>query len=512
MLFRSESLGGALGVYLPASGLVRLNGLVRNVVLAWLISEGQFGLLVLALLAINVLLPAASLGLHEAVGRYVPLFETRGALRAYLRRTTPLVLVVSVVSAGLLASTAESVGGWLFNTLDRGPSTADTAETAQIASLTRWVAAALFSLTWYFYVVSILRGLRMFRAIGLTELCTGLLFTASAVMVAFCGAKTAKAVIISYAGSMLLMLVLVALGLRSRLRAWPEQSGALEAGEPVVTRMLRFSVWAAFAAMMWHTLQSYPTWYLNKIHGETPTAIFGGIRLLTQVGFLAAMAIITVVTMSVTKSWEAEGQEVANRRYLLAFKATACMLLIVSVVTVMAARPLMWLLPANFARGREVIPLLLLFSMLCAELSFLGIQFTLIEKARLLFYPWAFGVAANVALAAVWVRPATAQPSLSMSEQLLPSAQAGVVAMTGALAVCLLLLLIRRRPIDRGAWILLAAGFALCLPVWAMVAVLLVVALLGPSVLFSRDERAEIRRRTGQLIERLRRRPGTTES
>ncbi|MGB9626556.1 MAG: hypothetical protein ACPMAQ_17010, partial [Phycisphaerae bacterium] len=194
-LFRDERAGPALGVYLPAMAVFRFVGLVRNVVLAWFIDKGQFGLLLLALLIVNVLAPITSLSLHEAVTRYVPMFERRGALRWYLRRVVPMLLVIASTTTALLALTAHPVGNWLFRSLETSPMSAATDRGVlaggEIAALTRWVAATLLALACYNFVMGALRGLRMFRALSLMELTQTVLFTGGAIAVAWFGSASA---------------------------------------------------------------------------------------------------------------------------------------------------------------------------------------------------------------------------------------------------------------------------------------------------------------------------------
>ncbi|MHA1600319.1 MAG: hypothetical protein ACTSW2_05795, partial [Alphaproteobacteria bacterium] len=100
-LFRSRSISQSLGIYLPIAAAYRLIGLARGVILAWLLTEREFGLFQLALLGGNVLLPVCGVGLNEALARYVPQYEARGVLCSFLRRALPFVLVVSAVLCGL---------------------------------------------------------------------------------------------------------------------------------------------------------------------------------------------------------------------------------------------------------------------------------------------------------------------------------------------------------------------------------------------------------------------------
>jgi len=508
-LFRDERAGPALGVYLPAMAVFRFVGLVRNVVLAWFIDKSQFGLLLLALLIVNVLAPITSLSLHEAVTRYAPLFERRGALRWYLRRVVPMLLVIALTTTTLLAMTAYPVGNWLFRSLQSSPMSAATAQGVfaggELAVLTRWVAATLFALAAYNFVMGALRGLRMFRALSLMELTQTVLFTGGAIAVACFGSASAGTIVLTYLAALVVATSVFGLALRCRVHGWSEQQAALTDRERVVGRMLRFSVWTAIAAVAWQTLQIYPTWYLNKVHGHEAIAVFGGMRTIAQGVLLAATPVITVVMTMVTRAWEVEGREAADRRFRLAFKATVLVLFAGSAVVAALRHPIMRLFPASYGQGAVVAQPLLLFFLLAADLTFLSIQFSLIEKTRLLMWPWAVGVAANVVIAWLWVRPAGAGCRLSISEQLMPTAQGGVVAMAAALVVCLLLLRMERRRVDRGSWVVMAAGFALCLPWQAGLLVATGLLLLARPLIFTQEEAATLRVHAARLCGFVRR-------
>jgi O-antigen/teichoic acid export membrane protein len=496
-LFRGETTGPALGVYLPTMAAFRFLGLVRNVVLAWLVSEGQFGLLLLSLLVVNVLAPVASLTLHEAAARYVPMFESRGALRAYLRRAVPLSLIVAATAASALALAADPVGIWLFHSLQAGPSPGEPAQVSrgvdEIVALTRWVAAAVFGMSVYSFLMGILRGVRMFRALSLMEITQTVLFTGGAIVVAWREPNSAKAIVVCYVAALLFVVAVFAVALRRRLRDWPEQQTPLADNESVAGRMLRFSLWTAVATLAWQTLQNYPTWYLNKIHGHAAIAVFGGIRSIAQGVLLAALPVITVVMTMVTRAWETEGRDAADRRFHLAFKTTVLLLFAGSAIVSAAKAQVIRLFPASFAPGEVVTQPLLLFFLLATDLTFLSVHFSLIEKTRRLMWPWVVGVVTNIVIAWLWVRPAPPGRALGMPGQLLPAAQAGVVAMAVALAVCLLLLRLERRPVDRGSWAVIVAGFALCLPWQATAAVAACLVILARPLVFTRAESVALR-------------------
>jgi len=210
-LFHGETITQALSVYLPATALCRLIGLVRNILLTWwMFDPTEFGLFALALVVINLLNPLCSLALNEAVTRYTPLYETRGMLRGFVWRSGLLVCVVGAATTALLLKLAPTVGGTLFETLTLRTRSAP-AHAMSSHVLMENIAWTTFTLIVYFFAIGVFKGLRMFRAISLMELVSASCFTVLALMAVLRGHGTAAAVIACYMMSMWVALACFAL-------------------------------------------------------------------------------------------------------------------------------------------------------------------------------------------------------------------------------------------------------------------------------------------------------------
>ncbi|MGQ9651321.1 MAG: lipopolysaccharide biosynthesis protein [Phycisphaerae bacterium] len=490
ILFRPDGVGASLGFYLPATMLSRFMGLIRGVVLTWLISESQYGLLQIALLSISILHPLLGAGFNEAMTRYVPQYETRGALRAFLARALAGALLISVVSCGLAWLVAGPLGRFLFEIM---PEAGGLPAGFNVTLIGHLAVAATFCLVLYFLMLGILRGLRMFRAISAIETVYQVGFTVVAVAIALLGWKSAQAMLICYAASVLATVLLFSPSLVRMIGSAADQPEPLsESGRALLGQMLRFSIWAALAALMWQTLQYYPVWYLHKVCGREGevTGIFAAMRLLAQAVLVIALAVVTVVQTSATKTWESRGQEAADRLLLLGFKATALVLLGLSAVLAVSARLLVMIYPSSYAVGRAAITPSLLNYVLWSYLLFQTIHFTLIEKTRHVFVPWCLGLLCTIVLSK-WL----VQPGLPDEAAILAAAWAGVLGITPAMLTCLVLLKLEKRPFDFGTWLLLAAACVLALPLPLMVPIMGLVMLLaaGTTAILNHEEKRQIR-------------------
>lgn len=492
LLFRSDSVGSSLGFYLPAAAVSRFMGLIRGVILAWLISESQFGLFQLAVLGISVLQPLLGVGFNEALSRYVPQHEARHTLRAFLARAVPMGVVIALVLCSAAWLAAGPIGRFLFTSLpEAGVAPID----ADAETLGRLAAVTTFCLILYFLLLAVLRGLRMFRAISVIETTYHFGFTVLAVVAALAGRKSAGAMVACYAMSVLAVALAFTPSLVRVLAGAGDQRLPLTENnreQGLLRQMLRFSFWAALAAVMWQTLHYYPMWYLHKLCGQEGevTAVFGGMRLMTQAVLVLAVAVAMVVQTSVTRTWEAQGREPADRQLLLAFKATAVVLLAFSALLAVSARLLVKIYPPSYAIGAPIIAPSLLNWMICSHLMFLAIHFNLVERTRHVFMPWCLGLMCNAAFGK-WL----IQPGLAPEAALTAAAWAGVLGITPALVLCVFLLRIEKRSMDFGTWLLLIVTFALILPAPLMLPLVGLVLLLtaGTTLVFSHDDKRQIR-------------------
>jgi O-antigen/teichoic acid export membrane protein len=256
-------------------------------------------------------------------------------------------------------------------------------------------------------------------------------------------------------------------------------------------------MWAAAAAVIWQALQYYPMWYLQKTHGPMLTAVFGSVRMITQIVVVGAVTVVAVVQTSITKQWESQSREAADRRLALAYKATSLLMLAGCVAFAMAAGPIMRLFPPSYGIGTRIVPLCLLFFLISSHLTFLAIHFALIERMRDLFWPWALGLTGNVVLSALFVtpdRPAT--------DAIVSAAWAGSLGLSLALAAAIALLRWERRPIDAGTVIFWIAIYILPLPLAAqcLLFAVLLVLVTATGIVFTSAEKEQM----GQHAARLR--------
>ncbi|MBN2562408.1 MAG: lipopolysaccharide biosynthesis protein [Phycisphaerae bacterium] len=485
-LFRSSPFGRALGMYLPATVIFRLINFGRIVLLSWWMTRQQFGLFGIILLVFNVMAPVCSLGLNEAVTRYVPQHEARRSLWSFLKRSLGLLIVVTAVSAGLIIAFSSVLGEFFYAQVFADPAVREQFS-AGAQHLARLSAVVIGLLVVYFYLLAVLKGLRMFAALAMMEVTHGALFLAASVVAILSGHLSARVLAGLYGVSLAIPILFFGVGLKRVTTRWTVQHEAA-ASDGLVAKLLRFSIWTMLAGGTWQFLVSYPALFLNKVHGHEAAGVFIAVRQIGQFILIGAVAVSTVVMTTVTKTWESQGREAAERQLSLAFRCTGLALLVFCAVIALGKDLVILMFKAEYAPGASILPLQLLFFLIGACLAFLPIHFQLIEKTRHIFWPWAVGVAANVliafwltgpSLAAVkeqavwrWLAPITSAvcaTGFSDPQGLDSAAWCGVFAIGLALVMCVMLIRAERCRLDRGTHTVIVSVVLLAAKPWILV-------------------------------------------
>jgi len=514
-LFQSSPLNKAMGMYLPATVAFRLLNFARILLLTWWMTRQQFGLLAMILFTINVMTPLCSFGLNEAVARYVPQHETRGSLRQFLLRSASLLLPVTAVSVLLMVAFSSLLGVFFYAQFFTDPAVFKEfkAGAPQLAQVSAVVIGLLIA---YFYLLAVLKGLRMFIALAVIEVLHSLLFLLGAIVARVGGHLSAFTLTGIYGISLAIPVAIFGLALARAVGRWRSQHHEIiepPQGRSLSNTLLRFSVWTTLAGVTWQIMIVYPAWFLNKVHGNEAVGVFSAVRQIGQFILIGAVAVSTVVMTTVTKTWESQGRKAAERQLSLAIRGTGLGLFMLCAIVAMGKDWVILIFKAEYAAGASILPLQLLFFLIGAYLAFLPIHFQLIEKTRHIFWPWAVGVAANVLVAlwllgpnletvqdlAIWQRltPITSAifvTGFSDPQGLGSAAWCGVIAIATALVLCMVLIRAERCRLDRGTYIVVASAILLAAKPWILavgIVVLLVLA-MRTELIFTADERRRL--------------------
>jgi O-antigen/teichoic acid export membrane protein len=449
--FGMTGVGKSVRVYLPATVIYRGMSFFRGIVLAWMLARatGQYGLLSIALQAINILAPLVSMGLNEAVTRYVPAYQQDHQLRRFLSLAGSLILGLSIVlTLGLI---------FFSNPLSRAIFAGASMPAEEVTSLTLATFVSVFAIIVYFLVVAILKGLRMFTALAVMELVHGLLFLGLSLLAVLIIAPRADVVIWSYTLAMLIPTVIWTLGLIKKIPAdRPEYENAF-VPTAIVRRLTVFGFWSAVGGVVWQTWQIYSLWHLTKFDSAHDGDILAAARLLGQLILVVASALSSVVLTHVCTIWEKGEHKSAFFLHDLYTKVIMLSLLSAAMLLVILRDPLAWIFPAKFGEVSSVLPSVVTYYQLSAMLSFLAIQFVMLEKMRQILWPWLAGLIGNILLA-IWM--------IHGEQALIGAADAASLSTLPAIGIAILILRVEGGSISKGLILVTFASGILLLPSW----------------------------------------------
>jgi O-antigen/teichoic acid export membrane protein len=448
-LFNVSGVGRSVKIYLPATLIYRGMSFLRGILLAWLLARqtGQYGLLSIALQVINILAPLVSLGLPEAITRYVPTCQQKNNLRSFLRLSAGLTMGITLIATLVLLFFSHPLGRAIFAGKDVDP--------GQITPLAYSTMVAIFAITAYFIVIAVLKGLRMFGALAVMELVHGTLFLIFSLGAIFFIGPQTQWIVWSYSLAMIIPTLVWGVGIVRQLPA-AEKPGDAFGVDSLMRRLAGFGIWAAMGGIVWQSWQLYALWHLTRVSDAINSDIFAAARLIGQLVLIVGAAMSSVVMTHICAIWEKGDREQAGSKYDFYTKLVIFGLIFVGLILIALREPMAMVFPNKLNRISEILPAVLLFYQNCAILGFLAIRFIVIEKMRLLLWPWLAGLIVNVLLSVIMVRPAHA---------LFGEAHAAAWSTWAALIVALVLMYAERQSVSRGLILLIIFSIILVVPI-----------------------------------------------
>ncbi len=446
-LFRSTGVSESVRVYIPATIIYRGISFIRGFALAWFLAKqtGQYGLLTIALQVINIFAPLVSIGLNEAITRYVPLYRQKNQIGSFISRSVLLVLGITFVACVILTIFSGALGKVLFASGNILPN--ESIRLAQACFVT------IFAIVTYFFAASILKGLRFFTLLSVMEILHGVLFLALSLAGVYYTGANAEIVIWAYTISLLIPAILCGILLAGRMGG-QETNEIVEFGG-LARQLIKFGFWAAIAGIFWQSWQIYSLWFLTKFSSAANSDIFAAGRLIGQLIIIVGTAFSIVVMTTVCSCWENKRRELALQLYDVYAKFFLLLLLGCGIVMIILREPLSKIFPSQFAGISGILPQIILFFQFATVLTFLAIHFVILEKTRLMLWPWLAGLLSNIILGFLWIRGPHA---------LIGAVDASAWSALPAILVTVILIIAEKHRISLGLTIIILGSITLILP------------------------------------------------
>ncbi len=469
-LFRITGIGKSVRVYIPATIVYRGTSFIRGIILAWLLARqtGQYSLLTIALQVINILAPLVSLGLNEAITRYVSAYHQRNKLKQFLLKSSLLVSGITFSFCLILFAFSEYLGKFIF--ANNYIAIQESVRLAHASLIT------IFAITLYFLIASVLKGLRMFLALSILELVHGILFLIMSIVGVLYISRHAEIVIWSYIASLLIPTILLGAMFINNIGKIETSNRTLPI-KSLSFRLIRYGFWAAISGIIWQSWQMFSLWYLTKFNDASLGDTFAAARLIAQLIVIVGIALSIIVMTSVFVKWEQGKREQANMLLDFYTKIVFLAMLGCSLLLVGFRHYLAFVFPEKFSGAAIILPQMILFFYLATVLTFLAIHFVLLEKTILMLWPWTAGLISNIAFAILWIKGPNA---------ITGAVSSAYISAVPAIIVAFAIILSKKQIISLGTVLLIVASVILILPnsfSWLIYIGLLIWTLTGTYIL-----------------------------
>jgi O-antigen/teichoic acid export membrane protein len=404
------SVTESVGVYVAAKITQKCIGLVRVVIMAWMLASVpvQYGLVGAATALMGVLTVVVSLGGNHGMVRYASQFFARGQLRALAGRS-----LVWLAAGTLLAGAGAMVASPAITTHLLVSREGGEAVGRGALLWLSWacIANAVLEAN-YRNLLGLLNGLRAYRLIAALELAFATMFTLSAAG-ALALSRTVLAVLLAHGVCVSVMIVLasVATGaLVPRLQAAgasPDEEEQSPEGTGIATagRLVRYG-WPLVVSGLLGLVLQYASFYLvYRRFGQARAGVLWFFVQVSQLVLFIAQAAWAVVLTHVIARWE-QGRRV-EAMALLRLASKGLSLVLTSVAVAMYVSSPLWtsVLPGRFREGGAYLPGLLMFFQMLSNIAAVNVLARVHERP--IVSPILSGAAlvANVLLAWWWMGP-----------------------------------------------------------------------------------------------------------
>ncbi len=452
-------------------------GFARNLVFCRLMTESELGQWSLCWSYLMLLAPVAALGLPGCFCRFVEHYRASSQLGAFLRRTSIVTAVGTLVMAIGMLAFARSFSVFLFGS-------------DESVSTVRVLAGVMIPVALFNYASSLVESLRQVRLVTIMRFLLGIVFAITAIpLLAIASSGRADLAAAAYGISCLIAIVPAIWFLR-KTDLWRGQHGYLP-GWQMWQRVVPFAAWLWMVNIVSNLFEVTDRWMLIQFSNLDATVAQGLVgqyhsaRVIPLVLIGVAAVLDGLLMPFLTAAWERDdkqsGRQLLNdsvRWMTIGFTLTASMLLVVSP----------WVFE-NFLAGRyqqglsvlgPSLALAVWFSLFTLAQGWLWVA----EKGKWVFGITAGGLVLNLALNICWI-PVLGLPGAVMA------------TMTATLGCLIPTLLANRRvgcSMDLRTWLASLLPAALLLPAssqWA-VAFLLVIAVLHTDWLVTTSQRNDL--------------------
>lgn len=474
----SDAIGFGLAFAMLLTITQRGVGFARNLVFCRLMTETELGQWSLCWSYLMLLAPLAALGLPGCFFRFVEHYRASSQLTAFLKRTSIVTAVGTLVMAIGMLAFARPFSVFLFGD-------------EQAVSTVRVLAAVMIPVALFNYASSLVESVRQVRLVTIMRFLLGIVFALTAIpLLAIAPTGRADLAAAAYGVSCLVALA-PAIWFFRKADMFSGQHGHLPAGQ-MWKRVVPFAAWLWMVNIVSNLFEVTDRWMLvqfSNLDAATAQGLVGqyhSARVIPLVLIGVAAVVDGLLMPYLTAAWERSDQTSARqllndavRWMALGLTLTASLLMVVS--------PWMFenFLAGRYQQGLSVLgpsmALAVWFSLFTLAQGWLWVA----EKGRLVFAITAGGLALNLVLNICWI------PVMGLN--------GAVLATTTATLACLVVTILANRwvgcSMDLRTWLACLLPAALLISArdqWG-VALLLVITAFHTEWLVTASQRDDLK-------------------
>ncbi len=388
---RPDSLATSVAILLVVSILQRTVGFGRGILFCRWLTPEELGNWDMAYSFLLMASPVVVLGLPGSFGRYVERFRQRGQLRTFLRRSTIVTALLTLLAIVTLVVAAPQFSDFIFGRSDHVPRVI-------------LVAACLVAVILHHYLEALFAALRKFRIVSTMQFCQSMSFAVISLGLLWWWRAATESIIVGYGVACLISsvgMLLWAGPALLELAAPDEASTHREFWPPLA----RFAAWVWMTNLLCHLfaiVDRYMLVHWSGLDNATALAEVGNYhasRIVPLLFISLADLLAGVVMPYLSHDWEAGERKRVSNRLNLVLKMTSLGMMAASVAVLWMAP---WLFHVAFQGryddGFAVMPWTLAYCLWYALLIVAQNYIWCAERAKLSSVPLATGLALNVVL------------------------------------------------------------------------------------------------------------------
>jgi O-antigen/teichoic acid export membrane protein len=487
---RGDTLAASVVILLVMTVAQRLIGFGRGILFCRWMEPEQLGQWDVAFGFLNLAASVAVLGLPGSFGRYVEYFRQRGHFHSFLRRTSLVTMVMSLVAAAVMVVERDWFSRLIFGSDIE-------------ARLVAWLALCLSIVIVHNYLTALFIAVRRYRIVTVLQFFQSLGFALISLGLLVLGPNGATSAIIGYGVATILSAAGSSGWLRELVTDEPPATQPVPHGA-FWSKLMPFAIW------MWMTNLLANLFDLIDRYMIVHHSGMGADEALRQIGFYHSSRIVpllfvaiagllgSMITPHLSHDWELGRRRAVVRRLNRVLKLLSLSLYAASIGMLFCAPLLFEVAFQNkFAGGLVVLPWTLAYCSWFGTIAVAQNYLWCAERPGQSCVALLAGLALNIGL----------------NHLLLPAygLEGAVWATTVANLTALVLVYVfssrRGMHVDLGTWILSLAPLTLGLGPRVSLGVLIAIVVVSvcSTSIFTRQEKQQMTEALAQLWERLRR-------